>query len=89
MKPNPELIDDENPEWTEEDFKRAVTFSELPTSLQVTLKRLKKTSEKVSATIEFDQDIFDTFRATGADWQHQINVALKQWLQEHSLVQSV
>lgn len=22
-KPNPELIDDENPEWTEEDFKRA------------------------------------------------------------------
>jgi hypothetical protein len=32
--PNPELIDDDNPEWTEEDFKRSVPFSGLPPELQ-------------------------------------------------------
>lgn len=32
--PDPELIDDENPEWKNEDFAKAVPFSELPTELQ-------------------------------------------------------
>jgi hypothetical protein len=32
--PNPELIDDENPEWTEEDFAKSVPFSGLPLELQ-------------------------------------------------------
>lgn len=29
QKPNPELIDEENPEWTTEDFKKAVPFYEM------------------------------------------------------------
>jgi hypothetical protein len=33
-RPNPELIDVENPEWTEEDFAKAVPFSDLPAELQ-------------------------------------------------------
>lgn len=33
----PELIDDENPEWTEEDFEKAVPFSGLPVELQALL----------------------------------------------------
>ena len=28
-KPDPEMIDDENPEWTNEDFRTAMSFSEL------------------------------------------------------------
>lgn len=32
--PDPELIDDENPEWTDEMFARAVPFSGLPPELQ-------------------------------------------------------
>jgi hypothetical protein len=32
--PDPELIDDENPEWTDEMFARAVPFSGLPVELQ-------------------------------------------------------
>ena len=36
-KPDPELLDDENPEWTEEDFARAVPFSALPPELQAVL----------------------------------------------------
>jgi uncharacterized protein (DUF4415 family) len=42
-----------------------------------------------STTITIEREILNTFRATGADWQNQINVALKQWLQEHSLVHSI
>ena len=33
-KPNPELIVDENPEWTDEDFAKPVPFSGLPAELQ-------------------------------------------------------
>jgi len=35
-------IDDiENPEWTEENFKNAISFSELPNDLQLILKKFK------------------------------------------------
>jgi hypothetical protein len=34
---NPDRIDDENPEWTAEDFARAVPFSALPVELQALL----------------------------------------------------
>ena len=47
-KPNPELIDDENPEWTEEDFAKAVPFSGLPVELQNQLSSLKKEREETS-----------------------------------------
>jgi hypothetical protein len=47
-KPNPELIDDENPEWTDEDFAKAVPFSGLPIVLQSLLieeKHIKPNAE--------------------------------------------
>jgi hypothetical protein len=39
--PDPELIDDENPEWTDEMFARAVPFSGLPQELQTLLSEEK------------------------------------------------
>lgn len=89
MKPNPELIDDDNPEWTEEDFKNAVPFSALPESLQTTLRSLKvrgkqQSPTKVSTTVRFDRDVLDAFRATGRGWQSRMNDALKAWLKEHA-----
>ena len=33
-KPNPEQIDDDNPEWTAEDIKTAKPFTSLPTTLK-------------------------------------------------------
>ena len=41
---NPELIDDENPEWTDEMFARAVPFSGLPQDLQALLSEPKHVS---------------------------------------------
>lgn len=43
----------------------------------------------VTVMVEFDRDVLEAFRAMGADWQHRMNVALKQWLQQHSLAHSV
>ena len=37
----PESIDDENPEWTDETFAKAVPFSALPTELQQLLSEPK------------------------------------------------
>jgi len=41
QKPNPELVDEENPEWTDETFTRAVPFSALPAELQALLSEPK------------------------------------------------
>ena len=40
MRKNPirELIDEENPEWTDEMFKQSVRFEALPESLQAKLR---------------------------------------------------
>lgn len=89
MKPNPELIDDDNPEWTEEDFKKTVPFSALPESLQTTLRGLKgrgkqQSPTKVSTTVRFDREVLDAFRATGSGWQARMNDALKAWLKDHA-----
>ena len=49
--PDPELIDDENPEWTDEMFARAVPFSGLPQELQTLLsgeKHIKPDAETSS-----------------------------------------
>ena len=89
MKPNPELIDDDNPEWTEADFNRAVPFSALPESLQATLSGLKgrgkqQSPTKLSTTVRLDRDVLEAFRATGHGWQTRMNEALKEWLKEHA-----
>lgn len=89
MKPNPELIDNENPEWTEADFNRAMPFSALPESLQATLLGLKGRGKqqlptKLSTTVRLDRDVLEAFRATGRGWQTRMNEALKEWLKEHA-----
>jgi len=90
-KPDPEMIDDENPEWTDEDFKRSVPFSGLPASLREKLRSIKggrgpqKTPTKERITIRLSPDVVESFRATGSGWQARVDVALKDWLKTHPL----
>lgn len=84
-KPNPELIDDENPEWTEADFKRAVPFSALPEGLQAKLRgRPKAAVTKERITIRLSPEVVERFRASGDGWQTRVDAALKDWLKTHS-----
>lgn len=87
-KPNPELIDDDNPEWTLEDMRSAVPFSSLPASLQAKLRGRgpQKAPPKISTTIRLSPDVLQAFRAAGDGWQTRIDAALKDWLRTHSPV---
>jgi uncharacterized protein (DUF4415 family) len=83
-KSSPELLDEENPEWTDEMFRQSVRFDALPESLKTKLKPPprgpQKTPVKVQTTIRLSPDVMDAFKATGKGWQTRIDVALSEWL---------
>lgn len=67
-KPDPELIDDDNPEWTESDFKQAKRLKDVPATFQQKIQRARgpqKSPVKVQTTIRFDSDVLEGLRATG------------------------
>ena len=78
-------FDDENPEWTEEDFARAKGPESLPPALLTAFPKTKARlggrpagSDKQAVSIRLDKDVLDKFRATGPGWQTRINEALKR-----------
>ena len=84
-KPNPELIAEETPEWTDEMVKQSVRFSALPDSLQAKLRgRPKAAVTKERITIRLSQEVVERFRASGDGWQTRMDAALKDWLKTHS-----
>jgi len=87
-QPNPELIDEENPEWTEEDFAHAKSFDKLPSSLKTKLtsrsRGPQKAPTKERITIRLSHEVVEQFRGTGEGWQTRIDAALKDWLKTHS-----
>lgn len=69
-RPNPALIDNENPEWTDKMFVSAGRVTNLPLSPQAKLQNKGScpVSEnlKVSTTVRFDaQEVLAAFKATG------------------------
>jgi uncharacterized protein (DUF4415 family) len=83
--PHDTPFDDDNPEWTEEDFANARPASEvLPPSLYHALTkprgRPKLMSAKVAVKLRLDPDVLDGFKAGGPGWQTRINAALKEAL---------
>jgi uncharacterized protein (DUF4415 family) len=42
---------------------------------------------KVATSIRLDADVLETFKATGKGWQTRVNAALRQYLDEHPVVQ--
>jgi uncharacterized protein (DUF4415 family) len=83
-RPDPGLIDEENPEWTEEDFARARPAREvLPPAVYEALTRKRrgergpqKAPTKVAVTLRVDRDVVDRFKAAGPGWQTRMNDAL-------------
>lgn len=82
---NPEMTDIENPEWTEAEFKRAGSASEvLPAELVALLPKRRrgqrgaqKTPTKQQVTLRLDSSVLEYFKTTGRGWQTRINEALK------------
>ncbi|WP_442487464.1 BrnA antitoxin family protein [Halomonas litopenaei] len=40
---------------------------------------------KVAVKVRYDQDVIDTFRASGKGWQTRMNLALRRFLAEHDV----
>jgi uncharacterized protein (DUF4415 family) len=84
-----EQADDENPEWTEEDFRRARPAREVLPKIvgrktAEEMLRRGQTGKKESVTIQLDADVLGHFRTKGADWPDKINEALRQWISEQA-----
>ncbi|MCM1129738.1 MAG: BrnA antitoxin family protein [Alistipes senegalensis] len=80
-KPDPEMIDDENPEWTREEVRTAMRFSDLPLDLQKVLKSgrgQQKAPTKEQITIRLSKNVLTHFRETGKGWQTRIDEALQE-----------
>ncbi|KQT35144.1 hypothetical protein ASG29_03210 [Sphingomonas sp. Leaf412] len=77
----PVVFDDDNPEWTEEDFARARPAHEvLPPEVVAALTR--KTgrpagSDKEQVSLRLDRDVIARFKAGGPGWQTRMNAALR------------
>ena len=75
-------IDDDNPEWTEEDFARARPPEEvLPPELLAQFKNYRgpqKAPTKVAVSIRLSPEVFSYFKSKGPGWQSRIDTALRK-----------
>ncbi len=79
------VIDDEMPEWTEEDFARAKSIFAIPELAEFAefirkggRPTLPESVRKKRVSIMLDPDVLAHFRATGKGWQTRMNAALRK-----------
>ena len=75
----------DNPEWTEEDFAKAVPFDQAFPQLAKTIKPrgAQKAPKKVSTTIRLSMEVINHFKQGGPGWQSRIDDALREWVGTH------
>ena len=84
----PSRPENENPEWTKDDFARARPAAEvLPefigkTATEELMRRGRgrppKADKKVNQTLRLDPDVLEAFRQEGSGWQARINEVLRE-----------
>ncbi|SDD86109.1 Uncharacterized conserved protein, DUF4415 family [Sphingomonas sp. YR710] len=79
-KQPPVVFDDENPEWTRDDFARGRLISDFPELAAAFPKSRgrQKAPVKVPVSLRLDQDTLERFKAGGPGWQSRINEALRK-----------
>ena len=92
-KPNPELIDEENPEWTAKQIAKARPASEVLPKIfgaQIAQEMLKPRGRPRSAhpkeriNIRLSHEVVTHFKSSGDGWQTRIDAALKDWVRTHA-----
>lgn len=84
-KGKPVVFDDDNPEWTEEDFSRARPGREvLPAAVVTNLEKRRpgqrgpgKRPPKVAITFRLDPDLVERIKTSGAGYGARVNAALR------------
>lgn len=92
-QPNPELLSDDNPEWSDADFALARPAHEvLPelvgkelatTMLQPKRRGKQKAPTKELVSIRYSPEVIEQFKASGKGWQARMDAALQDWLKHH------
>jgi uncharacterized protein (DUF4415 family) len=82
---NPELIDEENPEWTEADAKRAISGQEFFERMGMPVPQPRRRGpgrkpRKTLVSVRLSPDVLAGLRATGRGWQSRADAALREWL---------
>lgn len=77
------IFDDDNPEWTEQDFRDArpaheILPPEILAAFPKTRRGPQKADRKVPVSIRLSPDVVAHFKATGPGWQRRIDEALRQ-----------
>jgi uncharacterized protein (DUF4415 family) len=79
------IIDEDNPEWTEEDFARALRGDDIPAHILAAFPKTRgrpagsvKADAKQAVSIRLDPEVLAHFRATGRGWQSRINEVLRK-----------
>jgi uncharacterized protein (DUF4415 family) len=79
--------DDENPEWTTEDFRKArpalevlegVVGETAANAVRRRPGRPVKADRKVNQTLRLDADVLRAYRELGPGWQAQMNQVLRE-----------
>ncbi|NEW95160.1 BrnA antitoxin family protein [Rhodopseudomonas sp. BR0G17] len=76
------VFDDDNPEWTEQDFANARPPEEiLPPEILAQFKNTRgpqKAPTKVPVSIRLSADVVEHYKATGPGWQSRIDETLRK-----------
>lgn len=78
------VFDDENPEWTEQDFKKARPAHEvLPPEVLKAFPGTKtrgpqKAPRKIPVSLRLSPEVVERFKADGPGWQRRIDETLKK-----------
>lgn len=72
------VFDDDNPEWTEEDFARARPAAEVLSPEVLAAFGRPRKPEVEQEAVSIDREILARFRAGGPGWEALINEALRK-----------
>ena len=86
-KPNPELIDEENPEWTDEMLAQAKPMVEVDPELVALSKsargRPKSENPKILLSMRYSPEVVEYFKSTGKGWQTRMDEVLRNYVASH------
>lgn len=101
IKPNPELVDAENPELTQDDFSDATSFAAFAKDHGLNMPKpgdsmmvngeprayrgKQKAPVKVAVSLRLHPDTLTAFRKSGRGWQTRIDAALAEYVQAGKL----
>lgn len=83
-KPDPSLVDEDNPEWTEEMLCKARPAAEVVPQVVEAWRRARgrppKEVTKQQVTLRLSPEVLAYFRAQGSGWQTRIDEVLNRYV---------